>query len=356
MKVDINILKEHPLNQTIYGTDDSDEQFTILVNKIKESGWIDPIIVNNEYTILAGHRRVRAAKLLGYDSIDYEKVNVDPEKELEILLNSNVYREKTNFQKLKEAEYYHKIESEKAHQRQLSGVTLETSRTQGGRTDEIVAEKIGMSPSSYKRGKKVLKSTEKIVDPILKWFGEETANEDITTAQKLLEQPEDVIKLVYELTGGDVKQVGKVLKELGNIEIKKTIPLPPGKYTVVYTEYGQNDLEKCSKIPIGDLAEPDSILFLWTLPHLLDQAMKLLPQWGFQYKTALLWNKDVMNEISDMGEVMLIGIKGNPPMISLSTQNQSMSEKPAIIRKMIDKAYQRVDKVIIHLGEGWEQW
>ena len=149
MKVNIDLLKQHPLNQDIYGQDD-EEQFTILLNRIKESGWIDPIIINKEGTILSGHRRYRAAKLLGYTSIDYEKVNVEPEKELEILLSSNVYREKTTVQKLKEAEYYHEIESRKARERQLSGVTLETSRTQGGRTDEIVAEKIGMSPSSYK--------------------------------------------------------------------------------------------------------------------------------------------------------------------------------------------------------------
>ena len=124
MKVDINILREHPLNREIYGTEDNEEQFQKLVNRIKESGWIDPVIVNNEYTLLSGHRRYRAAKLLGYTVIDYEKVNVGLDRELEILLSSNVYREKTTVQKLKEAEYYHEIESRKARERQLSGTTL----------------------------------------------------------------------------------------------------------------------------------------------------------------------------------------------------------------------------------------
>jgi len=95
MKVDINILREHPLNKEIYGDDDTEEQFQELVNRIRESGWIDPVIVNKDFTLLSGHRRLRAAKLLGYDSIEYEKINVDTEHELEILLNSNVYREKT---------------------------------------------------------------------------------------------------------------------------------------------------------------------------------------------------------------------------------------------------------------------
>jgi len=94
MKIDINFLKEHPLNQTIYG-DDDEAQFQELVNRIRESGWIEPVIINKEGTILAGHRRYKAAKLLGHSAINYEFANVPPEHELEILLSSNVYREKT---------------------------------------------------------------------------------------------------------------------------------------------------------------------------------------------------------------------------------------------------------------------
>jgi ParB-like chromosome segregation protein Spo0J len=356
MKVDINILKEHPLNHEIYSDDDTDEQFTILVNRIKESGWIDPVIVNNEYVILSGHRRVRAAKLLGYTTIEYEMVNVEPDREVEILLDSNLYREKTTLQKTKEGEFYHVIESRKARDRQLSGTTLGFLRTQG-RTDEIVAEKTGMSTSSYRRARQVLKNTEKIADPAMKWLLEETLNEDITAAQKLSEKPTEFIKQVHDLVDGDVKQVGKVIRNLEKAEIKQEIPLPTGKYNVIYTEYGQEELEKCSRIPLGDLAEPDSVLFLWTLPHFLDQAMRLIHHWEFQYKTAFLWNKDVMNECSDLGEVMLIATKGNPPMIALSSENQPITEKPKIVKEMIEQVYQpAVDKVIIHLGEGWEQW
>lgn len=355
MKVNIDLLTYHPLIIEIYGQDD-DEQFKELVNRIKESGFVEPIIINREYKILSGHRRHRAVKLLGFDSIECQMVNDPPEHELEILLSSNVYREKTTVQKLKEAEYYFQIESKKARERQLSGVTLETSRTQGGRTDEIVAEKIGMSPSSYKRARKVVQESSKISDRALKWLLEETLNEDITAAQKLSEQPEDVIKQVYEVTGGDESQVGKVLRNLQKLEIKKTIPLPPGKYSVIYSEYGKEDFERCSKISIGDLAEADSVLFLWTLPSFLEQAMKLVHIWGFRYKTAFLWNKDVLNDCSNSGEIMLIGIKGNPPMITLSNENSSDPTKPPIIREMINQVYHQVDKVNIHLGEGWELW
>jgi ParB/RepB/Spo0J family partition protein len=353
MKININQLQEHPLNHEIYGKDD-EEKFQILVNRIRESGWINPVIINKEYTILAGHRRVRAAKLLGYDSIDYTVVNIDPENEIEILLNSNLYREKTTAQKVKEAEYYYQIESKKARERQLSGTTLSPSRDQG-RTDEIVSDKVGMSRTSLRRAQQVFKNSEKIAEPALKWLLEETMNEDITAAQKLSEKPIEFMQQVNDLVDGDLTQVGKVIRNLEKAEIKNSVLLPQGKYKVILTEYGKDDFEKCSKIPLGDVVEPDSMLFLWTLPPLLGQALKLIHHWGFTYKTAFLWNKDIMNECSDFGEVILIGTKGNPKMIPLSEMNQPMIEKPAIIKEMIEQVCQQVDKVIIHLGEGWEQ-
>lgn len=354
MKVKIELLKEHPLNQTIYGNDE--EQFQELVERIKESGWINSIIINKEFTILAGHRRYKAAKLLGYDSIDCEMVRVNPDQELEILLNSNLYREKTNVQKLKEAEFYYQIESRKARERQLSGTTLSPSRDQG-RTDEIVADKVGMSRTSLRRAQEVLKNSSNIADEGLKHLIEETLNTDITSAQKLSEQPEEVIRLVQEQIDGDVSQVGGVLRTLEKMEIKNGIHLPQGKYSVIYTEYyNEENFDRCSKIPLGDLSETDSVLFLMTLPTLLEQALKLMHQWNFKYVTAFLWNKDSVSECSDFGELMLIGIKGNPPMIPLSNENQPMTEKPPIIREMIENIYLRMDKVTIRIGEGWELW
>ena len=351
----MELLKEHPLNQQIYGTDD-DEQFKELVNKIRESGWISPVICNTEYTLLSGHRRYRAAKLLGYTEIEYEKVNVEPEKELEILLNSNVYREKTTVQKLKEAEYYYQIESRKARERQLAGVTLSQTEDQG-RTDEIVAGKIDLSRTSLRDGQEALKESENIADQGLQHLVIDTINVNIKAAKNLSKKPVEVMKQVQAQIKGDVTQVGKVLRNLENLEIKKSIPLPPGKYTVIYTEYAnQDNFEKYSKTPIVDICEPDSVVFLWTLPDLLEQAMKLLRNWGFTYQTSFLWNKDLLNECSDLGEVMLIGTRGNPPMIKLSSENQPMTEKPKLVKEMINQVYQQVDKVIIHLGEGWELW
>ena len=92
-KIDIELLKEHPQNHQIYGDDDQ-AQFNELMEKIKTSGWINPILITSDHVILSGHRRYKAAQLLGWKQIDVDIVKGDEEKYIEVLLLSNAQREK----------------------------------------------------------------------------------------------------------------------------------------------------------------------------------------------------------------------------------------------------------------------
>ncbi|MGA3015257.1 MAG: ParB N-terminal domain-containing protein [Bacteroidales bacterium] len=352
MKVDINLLKEHPLNKEIYGMD-NEEQVIELVEKIRNSGWIKPIIITKDFTIVSGHLRTRAAKQLGYTEIDCEFIDGDPDKQLELLLNENAYRTKTTLQKTKEGEYYRQIESKKAYERQIAGVNLGVSETQG-RTNEIVAGKIGLSESSYKKSQKVLHEMEKIVDPSLQWLIGETLNTDITAADKLVEKPIEFMQAVSERIDGDVKNVGKMIRQLEREELCKTIPLPPGKYQVIYIEYGTNPIDQHYQLPLADVGEDNSVLFFWTTPPTLEQSLKMINGWGFRYKTAFLWNKDVLSEISDLAEILLFAVKGNPPMIKQTTEH-GVVEKPPMVRQMIEQVY-KGSKILLTLGEGWRDW
>ena len=335
MNVDLKILKENPLNKQIYGDDDA-SQLTELAEKIKSLGWIKPIIINNnkEYLILSGHRRVKAAMSLNIESVECEVVNVDEDKQLEIFLNENCYRQKTTLQLVKEAEIYHQIESKKATQRQLAGVDLEFPETQG-RTNGIVAEKIGLSESAYKKARKVVDRITEEEDPTLKWFFGEMLNENIDAASKVVSKPFDFVQEVIEKTNGDFKVVGKVIRELEQEEIKKKTPLPPVRGQILYAELSDNHPESLAKIPIADLGEDDSVLFLWSKPTQLKQALHLIDGWGFNYKTCMVWNKDVF-DISDNAEILTISTKGNPPMLPLTKETfDSKITKPVMVEDMI---------------------
>src|SRR5690554_4592678 len=66
-----------------------DAEFEKIKNSIEEFGYVDPIIINSDYTIIGGHQRFKVLKALGYGEIECIVVEVDKTKEkaLNIALN-----------------------------------------------------------------------------------------------------------------------------------------------------------------------------------------------------------------------------------------------------------------------------
>ncbi|MBS3972183.1 MAG: DNA modification methylase, partial [Erysipelotrichia bacterium] len=66
-----------------------DSEFEKIRRSIEEFGYVDPIIVNKDYTIIGGHQRATVLKALGYHEVDVVIVEVDKlkEKALNIALN-----------------------------------------------------------------------------------------------------------------------------------------------------------------------------------------------------------------------------------------------------------------------------
>ena len=67
----------------------SDPEYQKIKRSIEAFGYIDPVIVNQDMTIIGGHQRVKVLQALGYDEIDCVLVdlNKDQEKALNIALN-----------------------------------------------------------------------------------------------------------------------------------------------------------------------------------------------------------------------------------------------------------------------------
>lgn len=66
-----------------------DSEFEKIKNSIMEFGYVDPVIVNSDMTVIGGHQRISVLKELGYSEIDCIVVEVDKTKEkaLNIALN-----------------------------------------------------------------------------------------------------------------------------------------------------------------------------------------------------------------------------------------------------------------------------
>jgi N6-adenosine-specific RNA methylase IME4 len=51
-------------------------------------------------------------------------------------------------------------------------------------------------------------------------------------------------------------------------------------------------LEAICALPVSNIANDDSILFLWATAPKLAECMDVIKAWGFTYRTGLVWTKD----------------------------------------------------------------
>lgn len=66
-----------------------DKEYEKIKNSITEFGYVDPIIINSDNTIIGGHQRLKVLRDLGYTEVDCVVIEIDKTKEkaLNIALN-----------------------------------------------------------------------------------------------------------------------------------------------------------------------------------------------------------------------------------------------------------------------------
>ena len=129
-------------------------------------------------------------------------------------------------------------------------------------------------------------------------------------------------------------------------------------------------------LTVGQLAAPNSALFMWaTFPN-LQEAFEVIKAWGFTYKTvAFVWvkkNKKADSLFWGLGhwtranaEICLLATKGNPKRVSKSVHQVIMSpiaehsKKPDIAReKIVDLMgdLPRIELFARNKTKGWHVW
>ena len=75
---------------------------------------------------------------------------------------------------------------------------------------------------------------------------------------------------------------------------------------------------------------------------------------GGSVTLCVVWNRDEENELSDYGEICLVTVKGSPNFIF--KHFPCGTEKPGLLKKVIDIGYPGWSKVEIFKGDGREIW
>lgn len=123
-----------------------------LADDIRENGLINPPVVNKEYQLLAGERRLRACKLLGWQQVEVRMMDTrDAEHELNIEISENDVRK--GFTKSERVDYIRRllrIEQAKAKERQGER-TSAPNNAEVQRSDTATAKAFDMSATTMRR-------------------------------------------------------------------------------------------------------------------------------------------------------------------------------------------------------------
>jgi N6-adenosine-specific RNA methylase IME4 len=228
----------------------------------------------------------------------------------------------------------------------------------------------------------------------------------VSQFQRMAAHPEAVARAKAQAReSGDILSRSKVLQEVGKDirasqkaeRIEKAsgggqsvdIFTTDKKYRVVYADppwsyndkqdtdyyggaekhYGTMPLEEIAALPVGNIAEKDAVLFLWTTSPLIFDSKQIFEAWGFTYKSMFVWDKvktGMGHYNSVRHELLLICTRGSctpdtPKMfdsVQSIERSENHSEKPQQFREIIETLYagDKIELFARTKRDGWDVW
>ncbi len=252
--ISMNKIKPNKEQPRIYF---DNEKIVELSTSIKEHGLIQPLILKKDedcYSIIAGERRWRAAKMAGLKEVPEIIMDLDEEKLLEVSLIENIQREDLNA-----------IEEGKAYQRLLNDFKL---------TQEELSKKIGKSRTAISNTMRLLQLDNRVQNYIIEsvlseghgraLLGLEDKENQYKTAQLVIDEnlsvreTEKIVKKINEEENennksNEEKKINPYYKDLQNrlqnyfgTKVKLNNKNNKGKIEIEY--YSEEDLQRIIEI------------------------------------------------------------------------------------------------------------
>lgn len=203
----------------------------------------------------------------------------------------------------------------------------------------------------------------------------------------------DPVAAVAQVREADTeRREQKRADRMADYQAKAEAPaLPDTKYRIIYCDppwkyddtgvttspsyggtkwhYPSMTVEELCALPVGAMADADSVLFMWATSPKLPEALRIIEAWGFDYKTSFVWDKVKHNfgyYNSVRHEFLLIAGRGRstPDTKTLYDSVQTIertehSVKPEEFRAIIDDLYpvgRRIELFARREAAGWERW
>lgn len=229
-----------------------------LASDIEQNGLINPPVVNKEYVLLAGERRLRACTLLGWEQIPVTMMDTrDAEHELNIEISENDCRK--DFSKAERVDYMYRlmrIEKEKARERQGTRTDIVQNFAEGdtGKARDKTAAAFGVSGETMRKEMQIVENRDRLTpEDFADWDeGRLSTNKAYQKIKAQLEQEKQAKQAASDALAQVDKQVRDLSEEnkklradnrvLANRVKPETVYLEPEDYQQMKDELERVDL------------------------------------------------------------------------------------------------------------------
>lgn len=334
-----------------------------LAESIREVGLLHPIVVDDDYRLIAGHRRLKACESLGWKQIPIHIVSLKDLVRGE--LHENMARKDFTVSELVAI----KREIEKTRIGHRPGKedekVFKLNTFQKGATLNVLAKFTGRSVGTLHKAEKIVEAAES--DPEV--FGD----------------------ILRDVDSGKTSVHHAYTKVKRRQKHENPPPLPKGVFDVIYADppwpyylplrgapdahYKTMSIEdiyhlEVEGVSIQEKIADDSILFLWATNPQHKVALGVIESWGFTFKTNLCWVKDKWGTghyLRGQHELLFIATKGDIPTPLEEVRPSSVlfssvrehSRKPDEVYDIIEILYpnRRYLELFARNGrEGWTSW
>lgn len=346
----------------------NEEEYAALEKSIIEEGCRDRLVMWNGF-IIDGHHRYQICQ---EHNIEFKTINLELEDKERVklwIINNQLARRNLN------KEEFTYFLGEKYHQtKKFSGEHGEVGQSDPLRTSERVAqEHEGVSERTVRRAagytnavntvdENVGKGTK---DKILSGKIKATKNAVIALSREEPEKQRKVIEKAIENPKIPIDVLKYEITREENKEKAKQQPIPNDKFTVIYADppwrysnatqnrkvenhYPTLTLEQIKELNIP--ANDNAVLLLWSTAPKIQEALDVMKNWGFVYKSQFVWDKEIIGMgywVRGQHELLLIGTKGWFPPPEPEDRYSSVirekrtehSKKPDIVYEMIEKMF-----------------
>jgi N6-adenosine-specific RNA methylase IME4 len=142
-----------------------------------------------------------------------------------------------------------------------------------------------------------------------------------------------------------------------------------GIYQGIGYYYDTMTVDQICQMPVREISERDSVLFLWATVPLLPEALRVMEAWGYKYKTMLTWEKENGKGMGywfrGVTEHVLFGVRGNVKAFRSPVKNMLRnkvgrhSAKPQQFHEIIESVTPQMERVELfgrYARENWTTW